>query len=441
MPSTPQTQVEIRVGLPDDAAAQAAVGVVTRLREAGFGAYLVGGCVRDLVLGLRPKDWDVATAAEPAQVRDVFSSVIEVGVAFGVVRVPFKAGGERHEIEVATFRAESGYADGRRPDNVRFTDAREDVLRRDFTINGLLLQPDGDGRGTVVDFVGGVADLKAKVLRAIGDPAARFTEDYLRILRVVRFAARFEFAVDPATLAAAAAAVPSLVRISAERVRDELLKMLCHRTAPRSLELLGGLGVPALLWPDLAGDSALDGARVRFEAAFAALERTPSAAQDGLPVCTAMSPGLAVALLFGLERATEHRRTARRLGAALKLSGEDVRTAAAIARLAAALLDRGLTPVDRHRALREDAADAALILAGAAGRSAAHTAADRRERAALSRSLWWPEPWVTGETLRSRGHRPGPAFRDALLAAEASQLSGATPQEALAAAENELAGQ
>src|SRR6266567_7689589 len=190
------------------AAKQHATNIVRTLGERGYQAYLVGGCVRDLLLGLEPADYDVATDSTPQQVMEIFPQTFAVGAQFGVVLVPLPKSesgesavgpGEKVPvIEVATFRSDGGYSDGRHPDEVRFTkDPREDVQRRDFTINGMMLDP---ATNEVLDFVGGRDDLKAGIIRAIGDPERRFTEDKLRMLRAVRFAARFNYKIDPATM-------------------------------------------------------------------------------------------------------------------------------------------------------------------------------------------------------------------------------------------------
>ena len=179
-----------------------AISIVKTLRQNGFHAYLVGGCVRDLLLGREPKDYDVATSATPEKVMKIFPETYAVGVQFGVVLVPMKGRDESRAVEVATFRSDIGYSDGRHPDEVRFSqDAREDVLRRDFTINGMLLDPASD---EVLDYVGGRKDLEAGIIRTIGQPQQRFAEDKLRMLRAIRFAARFAYQIDPATFAAVA---------------------------------------------------------------------------------------------------------------------------------------------------------------------------------------------------------------------------------------------
>ncbi len=220
---------------------EAASRIAATLSKAGFVAYFAGGCVRDRVLGIEPADYDVATDATPEQVAGVFPSARGVGEAFGVMLV--RMGGRT--IEVATFRSEGGYVDGRRPSEVRFTDAQEDAQRRDFTINGLFEDP---ATGTVIDFVDGQADIAARRLRAIGDPDARFREDRLRTLRAARFAARFALAVDPATADAARRYAPDLAGVSRERVGQELRKMLAHPARAQGLALVEqwALDAPAL---------------------------------------------------------------------------------------------------------------------------------------------------------------------------------------------------
>jgi poly(A) polymerase len=211
--------------------------VAATLEAAGFRAFLVGGCVRDLLLGREPKDYDIATDAHPDQVLALYPRANRVGAHFGVVLV-------RHgdaQVEVATFRSDFAYADGRHPGQVVFeSDPREDVLRRDFTVNALLMDPH---TGEVRDYVEGRRDLEAGIIRAIGDPERRFREDHLRMLRAVRFAARFGFAIDAATMSAIQRLHPLITRVSAERIRDELIRILTEGAARRGFELLdeGGL--------------------------------------------------------------------------------------------------------------------------------------------------------------------------------------------------------
>jgi putative nucleotidyltransferase with HDIG domain len=205
--------------------------IAARLKAAGFAAYLVGGCVRDLLLGREPKDFDVSTDATPDDVLRLYPLANRVGAHFGVVLVR----DAEAQVEVATFRSDHSYADGRHPGHVQFErDPREDVLRRDFTINALLLDPAG---GQIIDYVGGREDLKRGVVRAIGDPERRFAEDHLRMLRAIRFAARLEFTIDFTTMAAIRKLHSSILRISPERIRDELIRILTEGGARRGFEL------------------------------------------------------------------------------------------------------------------------------------------------------------------------------------------------------------
>lgn len=226
------------------------MAIASVLRSHGFQAWLVGGCVRDLVLGLEPKDYDISTDARPDQLLELFPKAQLVGVQFGVVLVD--------NVEIATFRCDHSYRDGRHPSEVTFeTDPRQDVLRRDFTINALLLDPDvlecsESAASQVVDYVGGLADLKNHVIRAIGDPEQRFREDHLRMLRAIRFAARFGFDIDPATMAAIQKLHREILRVSPERVRDELVRILTEGGARRGLELLDQSGLLADILPEVA---------------------------------------------------------------------------------------------------------------------------------------------------------------------------------------------
>jgi poly(A) polymerase len=267
---------------------QAAIDIVRTLRARGHQALLVGGCVRDLLLGREPADYDVSTDATPLEVMRIFPQTYAVGAQFGVVLVPVSNGRpDRHGrnlapdevpgrnapsaaspagttepastieltksrervIEVATFRSDGLYSDGRHPDEVRYTkDPREDVQRRDFTINGLLLDPLTE---TVLDYVGGRADLEAGVIRAIGAPERRFAEDKLRMLRAVRFAARFDYKIDSQTFSAIQRLAPQIHQVSRERVRDELTKMLTEGRARRAFELLDQCGLLKEVLPEI----------------------------------------------------------------------------------------------------------------------------------------------------------------------------------------------
>ena len=240
-------------------AQHAAAEIVARLRSAGHQAYFVGGCVRDLLLGRDPEDFDVATSATPDQVLTMFEKTFAVGAHFGVVLVCSSGpGGAEVVTEVATFRSDGAYTDGRHPDAVRFsTSPAEDVKRRDFTINGMMLDPEVLTRthrveDAVLDLVGGVQDLSAGLIRAIGDPGERFAEDKLRMLRGVRFAARFAFALEPATARAIQQLAPAVSQVSHERVRDELTRMLTEGRAHRAFELLDSSGLLLQVLPEVA---------------------------------------------------------------------------------------------------------------------------------------------------------------------------------------------
>jgi poly(A) polymerase len=245
-----------------------AISIVRTLRERGHKAYLVGGCVRDLLLGREPADYDVATDAIPDEVMRIFPETSAVGAQFGVVLVPLPERGvasnlsaqtcrdvtcdispKANAVEVATFRSDIGYSDGRHPDQVRFSeDPREDVERRDFTVNGLLLDPI---RNEVLDFVGGRADLEAGIIRAIGDPERRFAEDKLRMLRAIRFAARFGYAVEPKTFRSIRKLASHIHQVSQERVRNELTRMLIEGHARQAFLLLDETGLLHEVLPEI----------------------------------------------------------------------------------------------------------------------------------------------------------------------------------------------
>jgi poly(A) polymerase len=226
-----------------------AIEVVRRLREAGHEALWAGGCVRDELLGQVPKDYDVATAAPPEQVCRLFRRALTVGMSFGVVEVlgPRTPEGPLR-VQVATFRSDVSYSDGRHPDAVVFSSAREDALRRDFTINGMFFDP---LENRLIDFVGGREDLDRRVLRAIGDPALRFTEDKLRLLRAVRMATRFDLTLDPATETAVKAMASQISVVSEERIADELRKMLICPQRARGVQLLADVDLAAPILPEI----------------------------------------------------------------------------------------------------------------------------------------------------------------------------------------------
>src|SRR5271154_2074833 len=224
---------------------QTAISIVKRLREAGHIAYFNGGCVRDMVRGVEPQDIDIATSATPEQVQALFARTVPVGAAFGVVLVLE----DGHQFEVATFRSDEAYIDGRRPTGVRYGSAEEDARRRDFTINGLFYDPIAD---QIIDFVGGRADIERKLVRTIGEPRERFTEDKLRLLRCVRFAANLDYEIETATFDAVREMAAQIHVVSAERIRDELIKILTRPQAGRGLELLDASGLLREILPEIA---------------------------------------------------------------------------------------------------------------------------------------------------------------------------------------------
>jgi len=223
----------------------AAVSIVQRLRGAGHVAYWAGGCVRDMVRGVTPHDYDIATSATPEQVQQLFSKTIPVGAQFGVVLVVE----EEHQFEVATFRSDDAYVDGRRPESVRHASPEQDAQRRDFTINGLFFDP-VDGR--IVDFVGGRADIERKLVRTIGEPSHRFSEDKLRLLRAVRFAANLGFDIEPRTFHSLKDMAAQIEAVSAERIRDELIKIFTRANAGCGLALLDESGLLAQILPEVS---------------------------------------------------------------------------------------------------------------------------------------------------------------------------------------------
>lgn len=223
---------------------EAATAIVRRLVEAGHEAVFAGGCVRDMLRGVPPKDYDIATSATPEEVLGLFPHSHAVGAAFGVIVVHRNG----HHFEVATFRRDGGYSDGRRPDSVEFTSAEEDAKRRDFTVNGLFLDP---MTGKVLDFVGGRADLESKILRAIGNAHARFAEDHLRLLRAVRFSTVLGFPIEEQTWSAVCELAPTIQSVSAERIREELVKIFLHPNRVRGFDLLVESGLMHEVLPEI----------------------------------------------------------------------------------------------------------------------------------------------------------------------------------------------
>ena len=385
-----------------------ALEVVRRLRDQRCEALWAGGCVRDSLLGKPPKDYDVATDAPPDRVREIFGKrrTIAVGAAFGVITVlgPKNAG----PIEVATFRADGGYSDGRRPDAVRFTSAEADASRRDFTINGLFYDP-LDNR--VIDHVGGESDLAARIVRAIGDPQERFAEDRLRMLRAVRFAASLDFGLDTATADAIRQHAAAVNDVSPERIGAELKRMLSDARRLRAVELLESTGLlPVVLPVELLKN---------LEAAKRRVGRLGEA-----------SAPLALATLL-VEAPPSRAKHAARL---LKWTGDDWERVAWLIENRSALNDahdRSWSEVQPF--LAHEGGEELIELRRSTLDSADDAIAFCRAKIALPQEELNPRPLVVGADLIAAGLEPGPRFKELLAAARAAQLDNrvVTKQEAL----------
>lgn len=385
--------------LPADPLREGALVVVRTLRAAGHQALFAGGSVRDRVRGLAPKDYDIATDARPDEVMALFERTIPVGVQFGVVRVLI----HHHPYEVATFRAEADYVDGRRPTGVAWADAEADVRRRDFTVNGLLEDPLAPGGPEVHDFVGGLDDLRDGLLRAIGEPRERFLEDHLRLLRGVRFATRLGFAIEARTWEAMRELAGRVTRVSPERIHEELERMWTQGSQARSLELLERSGLLAEVLPEVAPASVGHDAFAATERRLAHLGPCDPALGWGAVLLGLPVAAIALRLRWSKQRARD--------------VAEVIATAPEVARWA------DLAVADRKRAARRDTFGAALTVAGADGHLAMEARA-RAEAAAWTAAELRPPPLLTGDDLAAAGHRPGPRFRDALVALETAQLEG-----------------
>lgn len=376
--------------------------VAQTLRARGFAAVFAGGCVRDLVLGLRPKDYDIATDATPEEVQRIFRRTVLVGAAFGVVRVVLS---DRREYEVATFRTDGAYADGRRPMDVAYTRSpAEDVARRDFTINALLLDPRDD---EVIDLVGGLDDLSAGVIRAVGVPEQRFFEDKLRMLRAVRFAARFGFALEAGTARAIGQHAADVRQVSVERIVHEVEATWATSRPAHGLALWGELG----LWPVI-----FPWAQAVDVAALApAFARLPAVAErHGLGPTERAQVGWALVL----DRAAPP--DVEEVLRAAKLSREHIRTIQAVLAARAVLHDAARARLaERARVVTSPLAPVLAAYAEARHGEDAdtvrvlHALADDHARAPLP-----PMPLLTGADLKGLGLAPGPAYKAILAALE-----------------------
>jgi len=245
----------------DDIVFQRALAVLKILRNNGHEAYLVGGCVRDILMAIKPEEYDISTSAAPNEVLKIFRKAVKVGEKFGVIRAIYKG----CEFEIATFRGENGYSDGRHPDKVVYTSAREDVSRRDFTVNGMMLDPE---KGEIIDYAGGLKDIKKRLIRAIGNPEERFGEDRLRILRAVRFAAKLNFKIERKTWTAIRKRAGEIASVSVERIRDEIVKMLASDYPVYGLRLLDESGLAGHIFNGETSLSLLSKDRIGMLEAF-----------------------------------------------------------------------------------------------------------------------------------------------------------------------------
>ncbi len=426
-----------------------ATSIVKMLRQQGFAAYLVGGCVRDLMLGREPKDYDVATNATPQQVMGIFPQTYAVGAQFGVVLVPEpQAALQSGTVEVATFRSDIGYSDGRHPDEVRFSsDPREDVMRRDFTINGMLLDPVSR---EVLDYVGGRKDLEAGVIRTIGDAERRFGEDKLRMLRAVRFAARFEYAIEPETFAAMQRMAPEISIVSRERVRDELTRMLTEGHGHRAFLLLDESGLLQHVLPEI---SAMKGVEQPpefhpegdvFVHTLLLLDNLPQPCPATLAWGALLHDvGKPPTFRVGPDRIRfdDHVKVgvkmAEQICRRLRFSNDDTEQVLAlidnhmrfghVSRMKESTLKKFLRVpgFDEHLALHR-----ADCLASHRNLSTYEFVKQKREE--IPPQTMRPVPLVTGDDLIAQGHKPGPRFREILTAVEDAQLEGRLPSRDVA---------
>jgi poly(A) polymerase len=424
---------------------QTAREVAARLRAAGHIAYFAGGCVRDMVRGLTPKDYDIVTDARPEVVQKIFPRTYAVGAHFGVVIVL----GNQFQFEVATFRSDEAYIDGRHPSAVRFSSPEEDAKRRDFTINGMFYDPVTE---EVIDFIGGSADIDAKTVRAIGNPAQRFAEDRLRMLRAVRFATVLDYKVDSQTWAALVANAPSITQISSERIRDELVRIFLSPHRVRGWDLLDSSGLMRAVLPELdrmkgvlqpeqfhpEGDV--------FQHTRLMLQFLPE--KVSLPLVFAVlfhdvaKPVTATVDKTGRIRFNEHDRIGAEMTEAimrrLRFSGAEIEATVEMVRQHMVFKDVPKMRVAKlKRFMWRPTFDDELELHRVDCESS-HRMLDNyefllRKREEFAKEPIIPSPLVRGEDLMALGLKPGPKFGEILEAVETRQLEGTlrTREEAL----------
>jgi poly(A) polymerase len=429
-------------------ARNAATAIVRRLRDGGFDALFAGGCVRDQMLGRTPKDYDVATSAPAERVLALFPGSLPVGVQFGVVLVPL--GG--HRVEVATFRRDGEYLDARHPVTVHFGSAEEDARRRDFTVNGMFFDPLAE---RVIDHVGGLADVDAGVIRAIGDPKARLGEDKLRMLRAIRLAARLGFTIEDATWAAIRGDAATIERIAFERIGEEVRMILCEGAAKRGFELLHESGLLAILLPEIAAMEGVaqspthhpEGDVLRHTLLVIDQLRDPTETlafgallhDVAKPVCTgrrATPEGERITFYGHPEHGAE---MAAAICQRLKRSRAVWERVAYLVRNHLRLVNAPqMRAATLKRFLREDGIEELLELAridaSAASGDLQYYDFCRAQLAELSHEEMRPAPLMNGDDLIALGHRPGPRIGEILHALEEAQLEGAltTRADALA---------
>lgn len=415
----------------------AAERVVRRLQEHGHIAYFAGGCVRDRIMGCEPSDYDVVTDAVPERVKELFHPARLVGQAFGVVMVREKG----VWVEVATFRTEWGYSDHRHPDHVQFSDAQHDAMRRDFTINGMFYDPVADH---VLDYVGGQEDVKLGVIRAIGNPQFRFEEDYLRMLRAVRFAARFDYQIEPNTAQAIADHAPQLKKISRERIGLELRIMLVHPQRARAAELMQELGLdaPALLEKPVSRPPLVTRSLENTTAFTTVLTAWTLDRHLEPHGCGSRE------LLLAAMRRLKPLVLVRNLRKALTLSNEERQAMVGLFDALSEALQWPQLDIARRKRLlaRHDWPQTHLLLkaceAIVGDDSLDLEALDAEARRLLAEGVA-PTPWINGDDLVNAGFEPGPGFKAILDHVYDAQLAGrvTSQQEALALAKALESGQ
>jgi len=412
---------------------RAARDICAVLRGAGHRALFAGGCVRDHLLGAEVKDFDIATSARHGEVKQLFGHVLDIGAAFGVSMIVLPEG----HFEVTTFRRDGPYTDGRHPDTVEFTEEREDALRRDFTVNALFMDPVDDA---VLDYVGGRNDLRAGIIRAVGDPTTRFREDHLRLMRAVRFAARLGFAIEEETFAAIRALAPAIHTTSAERMRDELIKMLTEGDARAAFLLLDATGLLAEVLPEVAAMKGVEqppefhpegDVFVHTLLLLAQLQHPPPTLALGALLHDVGKPVTQTfddRIRFNLHDKVGAR-MAGKICQRLRMSNEVTERVVWLVeqhmRLAAT---PEMRESKRRRFVRETGFDELLQLGEMDCRAShgdtAHIDWIRAYRERLTPEQMRPAPLLNGHDLIALGYAPGAQFKEILTAVEDAQLEG-----------------